>query len=199
MPFVLRLADSGQNVPQGMPLASPGTHAMTVLKAPSMLPPELHSLPAPAGMTHMPFCLVCSVQCTFMAFAVGTLFLHQGKNGLEDGQMFLGVMYFSIMTQMFVSFAAPSLLIQRMPVYLEQRDAHFYPGWCYALPEVLMQVPSSTPLHPALLYCLFHRPCPTCATLCTVPRPYASGPALLSRPLPSTAGCCSPRIKRMGP
>lgn len=36
--------------------------------------------------------------------------------------------FFSIMTQLVVSFAAPGLLIERLPVYYKQRDHHMYPG-----------------------------------------------------------------------
>jgi hypothetical protein len=51
------------------------------------------------------------------------------------------VAFFSIMTQLMVSFAAPGLLVERLPVYYRQRDAHFMPAWCFALPEILLQVP----------------------------------------------------------
>lgn len=44
-------------------------------------------------------------------------------------QMYVSVLFFSVMTQLVVSFAAPGLLIERLPVYLRQRNAHFYPGW----------------------------------------------------------------------
>lgn len=44
-------------------------------------------------------------------------------------QMYMSVLFFSVMTQLVVSFAAPGLLIERLPVYLRQRNAHFYPGW----------------------------------------------------------------------
>lgn len=40
---------------------------------------------------------------------------------------------FSIMTQLTVSFAAPGLLIERIPIYQKQRDAQFYPGWWVGL------------------------------------------------------------------
>jgi hypothetical protein len=33
------------------------------------------------------------------------------------------------------------MLIDRLPVYYKQRDAHFYPGWVFALPELVLQFP----------------------------------------------------------
>jgi hypothetical protein len=44
--------------------------------------------------------------------------------------MYMSVAFFSIMTQLVVSFAAPGLLVERLPVYYRQRDAHFMPAWC---------------------------------------------------------------------
>lgn len=87
------------------------------------------------------FIIIRIAQCIVMGFAVGTLFLNQGKDTLYDAQMFMSVSFFSIMTQLVVSFAAPGLLIERLPVYYKQRDAGFYPAFCFALPEILMQVP----------------------------------------------------------
>jgi hypothetical protein len=43
--------------------------------------------------------------------------------------MYMSVAFFSIMTQLMVSFAAPGLLVERLPVYYRQRDAHFMPAW----------------------------------------------------------------------
>ncbi|EFN53196.1 hypothetical protein CHLNCDRAFT_36538 [Chlorella variabilis] len=80
-------------------------------------------------------------QCVIMAIAVGTLFLGQGRETLQDAQMYLSVSFFSIMTQFMVSFAAPGLLIERLPTYYKHRDAHFHPAWCFALPEILLQMP----------------------------------------------------------
>lgn len=48
---------------------------------------------------------------------------------ISPPQMTMSVLFFSVMTQLVVSFAAPGLLIERLPVYLRQRNAHFYPGW----------------------------------------------------------------------
>ena len=108
-----------------------------------------------------------------MGFAVGTLFLQQGRNSLQNAQMCecrqcgkgkacggncttaagpcsmpcerwaaraapahvccpactarlvdMSVAFFSVMTQLVVSFAAPGLLIERLPVYYRQRNAH---------------------------------------------------------------------------
>ena len=45
------------------------------------------------------FIAIRIVQCTFMGFAVGTLFLQESKQTLEDAQMFMSVLFFSTMTQ----------------------------------------------------------------------------------------------------
>ncbi len=39
------------------------------------------------------------------------------------------------------AFPSANMLIDRLPVYYKQRDAHFYPGWVFALPELVLQFP----------------------------------------------------------
>lgn len=76
-----------------------------------------------------------------MGFATGTLFLNQNKLNLQDAQLFMSVGFFSVLFQLVGAFPASAILIDRLPVYYKQRDAHFYPAWCFALPELILQLP----------------------------------------------------------
>ncbi|EFN53324.1 hypothetical protein CHLNCDRAFT_58610 [Chlorella variabilis] len=103
----------------------------------------LGCVPAMGAKFPLPVRNLAGGQCIIMGVAVGTLFLQQGRDTLADAQasMYLSVSFFSIMTQFMVSFAAPGLLIERLPTYYKHRDAHFHPAWCFALPEILLQMP----------------------------------------------------------
>jgi hypothetical protein len=58
-------------------------------RTPNPTCPDL-SMPCPS----LPFCR--RAQTIFMAFVLGTLFLQQGKETVEDGTAFLGVIFVAI-------------------------------------------------------------------------------------------------------
>jgi hypothetical protein len=52
-----------------------------------------------------------------------------------------GVAFFSVLYQVAGAFPDGAVLIQRLAVFYKQRDAHFYPAWCFAAPQVLLRMP----------------------------------------------------------
>ena len=62
---------------------------------------------------------------------------------LEDGNYYLGALFFSLVIIMFNGFAEMSLTILRLPVFFKQRDLLFYPAWTYTLPTFVLRIPQS--------------------------------------------------------
>ncbi len=67
--------------------------------------------------------------------------LHHDKQ--EDGATYLGAIFFGIIIIMFNGYAELSMTIFRLPVFYKQRDLLFYPAWAYALPSLVLSIPSS--------------------------------------------------------
>ncbi|KAH8952003.1 hypothetical protein BDL97_09G061300 [Sphagnum fallax] len=61
----------------------------------------------------------------------------------EDGATYLGAIFFGIIIIMFNGYAELSMTIFRLPVFYKQRDLLFYPAWAYALPSLVLSIPSS--------------------------------------------------------
>lgn len=66
--------------------------------------------------------------------------LHQN---MEDGQLYMGAVFFGVVIIMFNGYAELSMAIFRLPVFYKQRDLLFYPAWAYALPSLVLSIPSS--------------------------------------------------------
>uniref|UniRef100_V5NXR0 PDR protein 2 n=1 Tax=Vinca minor TaxID=60093 RepID=V5NXR0_VINMI len=64
-------------------------------------------------------------------------------NTLEDGGVYLGALYFSILMILFNGFLEVPMLIAKLPVLYKHRDSRFYPCWIYTLPSWLLSVPLS--------------------------------------------------------
>ncbi|KAJ7522660.1 hypothetical protein O6H91_18G021400 [Diphasiastrum complanatum] len=62
---------------------------------------------------------------------------------INDGNEYMGALFFGLINVMFNGFAEVSLTVQRLPVFYKQRDLLFYPAWAYALPTWIMRVPLS--------------------------------------------------------
>ncbi|KAL6633629.1 hypothetical protein ACP70R_026300 [Stipagrostis hirtigluma subsp. patula] len=65
------------------------------------------------------------------------------RSTVEDGVIFLGAIFLSIVTHLFNGFSELSMSISRMPVFYKQRDSLFYPSWAYALPTWIVKIPIS--------------------------------------------------------
>lgn len=61
------------------------------------------------------------------------------KRTLEDGQIYLGALFFGILTVMFNGFSELALSIIKLPVFYKQRDLLFFPAWAYSLPTWIDQ------------------------------------------------------------
>jgi len=64
-------------------------------------------------------------------------------NTQEDGATYLGAIFFGVVIIMFNGYAELSMTIFRLPVFYKQRDLLFYPAWAYALPSLVLSIPSS--------------------------------------------------------
>lgn len=63
------------------------------------------------------------------------------KRTLEDGQIYLGALFFGILTVMFNGFSELALSIIKLPVFYKQRDLLFFPAWAYSLPTWILKIP----------------------------------------------------------
>ncbi|KAK4265147.1 hypothetical protein QN277_026234 [Acacia crassicarpa] len=65
------------------------------------------------------------------------------KNTIDDGGLYLGALYFSMVIILFNGFTEVSMLVAKLPVLYKHRDLHFYPSWVYTLPSWLLSIPTS--------------------------------------------------------
>ncbi|EAZ13392.1 hypothetical protein OsJ_03311 [Oryza sativa Japonica Group] len=86
-----------------------------------------------------------TVQGILVALIASTVFLRTQLNTRDedDGQIYIGALIFVMITNMFSGFADLSLTLARLPVFYKHRDFLFYRPWTFALPNVLVRIPSS--------------------------------------------------------
>ncbi|XP_019192543.1 PREDICTED: ABC transporter G family member 32 isoform X2 [Ipomoea nil] len=65
------------------------------------------------------------------------------RNTIDDGGLFLGALYFSMVIILFNGFTEVSMLVAKLPVIYKHRDLHFYPCWAYTLPSWILSIPTS--------------------------------------------------------
>lgn len=76
--------------------------------------------------------------------AMTTFFRTTMGHGTEaEGAAYLGALFFGIVIVMFNGYAELSMTIFRLPVFYKQRDLLFYPAWAFALPSMVLSIPSS--------------------------------------------------------
>lgn len=80
-------------------------------------------------------------QLMLMGFVVATLFVKTGHDTLADGNLYFGVVFFSVLIMLLGAISEMHMLVERMAVMFRQRDALFYPGWCFAIPAFVMRLP----------------------------------------------------------
>ncbi|OVA12179.1 ABC transporter-like [Macleaya cordata] len=85
------------------------------------------------------------VQLLFVALITMTVFFRTKMHHrtVDDGGLYLGALYFSMIMILFNGFTEVSMLIAKLPVLYKHRDLHFYPCWVYALPSWVLSIPSS--------------------------------------------------------
>ncbi|XP_019439503.1 PREDICTED: ABC transporter G family member 32 [Lupinus angustifolius] len=64
-------------------------------------------------------------------------------NTIDDGRLYLGSLYFSMVIILFNGFTEVSMLVAKLPVLYKHRDLHFYPSWAYTLPSWFLSIPTS--------------------------------------------------------
>uniref|UniRef100_V5NXR4 PDR protein 5 n=1 Tax=Tabernaemontana elegans TaxID=761068 RepID=V5NXR4_9GENT len=85
------------------------------------------------------------IQLLFVALITMSVFfrtrLHHDT--IDDGGLYLGALYFSMVIILFNGFTEVSMLVAKLPILYKHRDLHFYPCWAYTLPSWLLSVPTS--------------------------------------------------------
>ncbi|KAL2479687.1 ABC transporter G family member 32 [Abeliophyllum distichum] len=64
-------------------------------------------------------------------------------DSIDDGGLYLGELYFSMVIILFNGFTEVSMLVAKLPVLYKHRDLHFYPCWVYTLPSWALSIPIS--------------------------------------------------------
>ncbi|XP_030972623.1 pleiotropic drug resistance protein 1-like isoform X3 [Quercus lobata] len=84
-------------------------------------------------------------QLILMALITSTLFLRteMHRDSINDGGIYTGALYFSVIMIMFNGMADLPMTIDWLPVYYKQRDLLFFPPWAYALPTWILKIPVS--------------------------------------------------------
>ncbi|XP_011078340.1 ABC transporter G family member 32 [Sesamum indicum] len=62
---------------------------------------------------------------------------------VDDGGLYLGELYFSMVIILFNGFTEVSMLVAKLPILYKHRDLHFYPSWAYTIPSWLLSIPTS--------------------------------------------------------
>ncbi|XP_054822130.1 ABC transporter G family member 32-like isoform X2 [Prosopis cineraria] len=64
-------------------------------------------------------------------------------NTIDDGGIYLGALYFSMVIILFNGFTEVPMLVTKLPLLYKHRDLHFYPSWVYTLPSWVLSIPTS--------------------------------------------------------
>ncbi|OWM65998.1 hypothetical protein CDL15_Pgr015424 [Punica granatum] len=64
-------------------------------------------------------------------------------NSIDDGGLYLGALYFSMVIILFNGFTEVPMLVAKLPVLYKHRDLHFYPSWAYTIPSWVLSIPTS--------------------------------------------------------
>ncbi|XP_043694952.1 pleiotropic drug resistance protein 1-like isoform X2 [Telopea speciosissima] len=84
--------------------------------------------------------LLIIVACVSMTILLRTK-MH--RDSILDGGLYVGALFFSLMTIMFNGFSEVALTILKLPVFYKQRDLRFFPPWAYSLPTWILKIPIS--------------------------------------------------------
>lgn len=84
-------------------------------------------------------------QLLFVAVVTMSVFFRtkMNHNTVDDGGLYLGSLYFSMVIMLFNGFTEVSMLVAKLPVLYKHRDLHFYPSWVYSLPSWALSIPDS--------------------------------------------------------
>lgn len=62
---------------------------------------------------------------------------------ISDGTVYLGALFFAMVTHMFNGFSELALTCIKLPVFFKQRDYLFFPAWAYTIPSWILKIPIS--------------------------------------------------------
>lgn len=81
----------------------------------------------------------------FCALSLAAVFSHarNHRETVEDGAIYMSVLFSIINTVTFSGFAELPMIIDRLPVFYKQRDHNFYPSWAFSLPATILSIPVS--------------------------------------------------------
>jgi len=84
-------------------------------------------------------------QLSVMAFITMTVFLRtkMHRDSPNSGLIYMGALFFGLITCMFNGFAELSMTIHKLPTFYKQRDLLFFPPWAFALPLWVLRIPIS--------------------------------------------------------
>ncbi|MBA0673752.1 hypothetical protein Goari_015379, partial [Gossypium aridum] len=76
------------------------------------------------------------------AVIVATVFVEARKHHstIADGTVYLGALFFVLITINFTGFFELPLTIDKLPVFYKQRDRLFYPSWAFSLPTAVLGI-----------------------------------------------------------
>ncbi|KAH7846555.1 hypothetical protein Vadar_015347 [Vaccinium darrowii] len=82
-------------------------------------------------------------QLIIMSFIVMTVFLRtkMSKQTTEDGVIYMGALFFTLLLTMFNGMAELALTIMKLPTFYKQRNLLFFPPWAYSLPVWILKIP----------------------------------------------------------
>ncbi|XP_058221823.1 pleiotropic drug resistance protein 1-like isoform X4 [Rhododendron vialii] len=82
-------------------------------------------------------------QLAIMAFIVMTVFLRtkMSKETTEDGVIFLGALFFTLLLTMFTGMSELALTVMKLPTFYKQRNLLFFPSWAFSLPAWILKIP----------------------------------------------------------
>ncbi|CDO97981.1 unnamed protein product [Coffea canephora] len=85
-------------------------------------------------------------QHTIVSLIASTVFLRTKMHTRNeaDGAVYVGVLGFSLVANMFNGIAELALTMKRLPVFYKQRDLLFHPPWAFTLPSFLLALPISS-------------------------------------------------------
>ncbi|KAK9830492.1 hypothetical protein WJX72_012062 [[Myrmecia] bisecta] len=84
-------------------------------------------------------------QTSFVAFVVATVFFRMRLKAktLENANLYLGILFYSIVHLMFNGYSEMAITVQTLPVFFKHRDNLFFPAWAGSLPTALLRLPYS--------------------------------------------------------
>jgi hypothetical protein len=63
------------------------------------------------------------------------------RDSVISGGIYMGALFFGVLTIMFNGFSELALTVLRLPVFFKQRDLLFFPAWAYTIPSWILKIP----------------------------------------------------------